>query len=308
MEDKKMEDKKSEQLFRKAMKDFPDYQNVVRGSYPVKASQETSLENIDILSKTPILPFQKLTDVIGKSATDSGSVLVDSYNNFVNRSEKPLPTYHVLASDIRDIYTSKIGEEIEKRNIDPYSEIPLKTGHLQSFSEKEQEDPTIGGYYKPITGNIHMRSGLSPEEYLGTYAHEAGHKISDQSLGTEGDKPISLEQSILKKDLMNIDILKPLLLKAIDKNRVSKDKAIDIFNTLYNTEFLGPTDPAAIVDKYYSTHHRSDSPTSWEIQALRNLDTKGILNTPYTPEARPENIPVTGYKQKYYELIKKKSK
>jgi hypothetical protein len=281
-----MEDKKSEVLYRKAIKDFPDYSSLTGDTG--KMTPKTTLKDIDIVSEDPILPFEKLTDVMAKSAIKPKSVQISPYNESVKRSEKPARTLLDTATDIRDIYIKKIGKEILKRNIDPYSELPVKTGFTSSMSSREeQEEPGLQGYYAPSTGNIYMRSGLSPEDYAGTYAHEAGHKIATQGLGIEAPKKISREQSILSTDYMTPKFF---------------------LDGLFEAKLTKTVDPAKLVDTYYGSHHRADAPSSWETQTLKNLESKGILNEPYTPEARPENIRATGLKDKYYDLLKKKNK
>ncbi len=80
-----MEDKKSEVLYRKAIKDFPDYSSLTGDTG--KMTPKTTLKDIDIVSEDPILPFEKLTDVMAKSAIKPKSVQISPYNESVKRSE-----------------------------------------------------------------------------------------------------------------------------------------------------------------------------------------------------------------------------
>jgi hypothetical protein len=175
-------------------------------------------------------------------------------------------------------------------------------------TKEQNEEKGLGGYYEPYTSNITIRSGLLPENYAGTYAHEAGHKIANQGLAIEGKSKASPEQSILIQDFMNPKVLTKKLIGAIKNRTMSPEAALDIYATQFATPLSGTVDPAKLVDKYYASHHRADAPSSWETQTLRNLESKGILTEPYTPEARPENIALTGFKKRYYELLKKKNK
>lgn len=303
-----MEDKKSEALYRRAIKDFPD-----RSLPPKNYSISDPLRGLDIVSKSPILPFEKLSDVVGRSATEPDTVFIappEKKDKLYTPSKKNTYTLPEVAAHLRNAMGIKIGEEIKARDIDPYTGIPTKSGFLSSLSSAEEEaSPGLSGYYQPSTGNIRMRTGLSPEDYIGTYAHEAGHKIKAQGLGIEGKKnPSSYAQRILRTDFMDPSNYLTLLNARIKKGEADPFEGLIEYTKLFEKPVTGPMDVAKLVDKYYSGHHRADEPKSWETQALQNLKTKGILEEPFTPEARPENIPDVKYKNKYYEILNKRSK
>lgn len=307
-----MEDAKSKKLYRKAIEDFYGRKDRTPKKYTPK--NPDLLEGLDILTTKPVLPFENLSDVVARSATEPNTV-------FIDRPEKNKQPYtpsrtknksyaRTVSSELRDLMSKNIGEQIIAKNIDPYAGIPRKTGVLSSMTtEEEKQEPTTQGFYNTATGNITMKTGLDPKDYISTYAHEAGHKISTQALGTEGKgKNTSLQQKILSADIMKPEVVEKLLAKGVERGAISFEEAIKRFDDLYNSPLSRPTDVAQLVDKYYRTHHRSDEPTSWETKALRNLKTKGILEEPMTPEARPENIPSKLYRNAYYDLIKKKMK
>ena len=303
-----MEDKKSGELYRKAIKDFPDYYKVVeKQAYPPKSSKETALKDLYVESKTPILPFEKLTDVVSRSAIDPESVLLSTYNKVMKRSEKPTVPALDTASSLRDVLGMKVGEEVLKRGIDPYKDIPGEKGYLTSLSKKSQmESPSLSGQYKVRTGNVEMRPGLSPEDYAGTYAHEIGHKKTTQGLGTEKKSKINVMQDILQTDYLEQNTFNDLLRKGLLSGEIPSESVKKAIES-YQMDTPETFNPASLVDRYYRTHHRADDPTSWETEAIRNLQSKGILEEPFTPEARVKNIPFST-ERAYYNLLKKRAK
>lgn len=304
-----MEDTKSKYLYRKAIKDFPDRPIETPKKYT--PTKKNTLSGLDIVSKSPILPFEKLSDVVAKSATEPNSIFIAPPKKTPytpsDENQFALPT---IASGLRDLMGIKVGEQIIAKKIDPYTGIPVKTGYLSSLpSVHEATSPTLSGDYNPVTGNIRTRTGLSPEDFMGTYAHEAGHKIKTQGLGLEGKSP----NEFFAKDILNADFMNPEIYKRLMENRIKRGEGdlVDEYIKQHETFEKGvekPIDVAKLVDKYYSGHHRADEPRAWETQALENLKKKGILEEPFTPEARPENIPNAKYRKMYRDLLKKRKK
>ena len=303
-----MEDAKSKKLYRKAIEDFYGRKKPTTEKYTPKTKDY--LKGLDILSTKPILPFENLSDVVARSATEPNTVFIDrpekNKQPFTPAREPNYVDSNVIANSLRNELQTNIGEQILSKNIDPYTGIPRKTGVLSSLTSKqEQKEPGVQGVYNTETGNIQMKTGLNPKDYASTYAHEAGHKIATQALGMEGKGPTSI-QTILKADFMDPELYVTLLKGKIKRGEIDPIDAEIKFFEEFGIPIKKLTDVAELVDKYYKTHHRSDEPSSWETKALRNLKSKGILEEPMTPEARPENIPNEKYRNLYYDLIKKK--